>query len=77
MKKATSLRLHEDIVKRVSARAKAHRRTLTNQIEEYIMIAMDVEENPDLPYSFVKETIEAKEEIKAGLGVPYKFGIIK
>ncbi|MDP2279695.1 MAG: hypothetical protein Q8K51_15910 [Nitrospirota bacterium] len=77
MKKATSLRLHEDIVKRVSARAKAHRRTLTNQIEEYIMIAMDVEENPYLPYSFIKETIEAKEEIKAGLGVPYKFGIIK
>jgi predicted transcriptional regulator len=77
MKRATSLRLQEDIVKRVSARAKAHRRTLTNQIEEYIRIAMEVEENPDLPYSFIKETIEAREEIKAGLGIPYKFGVIK
>ena len=77
MKKATSLRLGEDIVKRISAKAKAHRRTLTNQVEEYIMMAMEVEDNPDLPYSFIQETIEAKEEIKAGLGMPYKFGIIR
>ncbi len=68
MKKATSLRLNEDIVKRISAKAKAHRRTLTNQVEEYIMIAMEVEDNPDLPYSFIKETIEAREEIRSGLG---------
>ena len=77
MKKATSLRLREDIVKRISARARAHRRTLTNQVEEYITIAMEVEDNPDLPYFFIKETIKAKEEIKAGLGVPYKFGILR
>ncbi|HCC68355.1 MAG TPA: hypothetical protein DEP99_00490 [Nitrospiraceae bacterium] len=77
MRKATSLRLQEDLVKRLSARAKAHRRTLTNQIEEYIMIAMEIEDNPDLPYSFIKETIEAREEIKAGIGVPYKFSVIK
>ncbi|MFZ3137855.1 MAG: hypothetical protein WA126_10750 [Thermodesulfovibrionales bacterium] len=77
MKKATSLRLSEDIVKRVSAKARAHRRTLTNQVENYIMIAMEVEDNPDLPYSFIKETIDAREEIKAGLGTPYKFGVFK
>ena len=77
MKKATSLRLSEDIVKRVSAKARAHRRTLTNQVEKYIMIAMEVEDNPDLPYSFIKETIEAREEIKAGLGTPYKFGVLE
>ncbi len=68
MKKATSLRLNEDIVKRISAKAKAHRRTLTNQVEEYIMIAMEVEDNPDLPYSFIKETLEAREELRSGLG---------
>ncbi|MEF9426552.1 MAG: hypothetical protein L0922_01115 [Candidatus Mariimomonas ferrooxydans] len=77
MKKATSLRLHENIVKKISARAKAHRRTLTNQVEEYIMIAMEVEDNPNIPYSFIKETIEAREEIKSGLGTPYKFSVLK
>jgi predicted DNA-binding protein len=68
MKKATSLRLNEDLVKRISAKARAHRRTLTNQVEEYIMLAMEVEDNPDLPYSFIKETLEAREEIRSGLG---------
>ncbi len=77
MKKATSLRLHENIVKKLSARARAHRRTLTNQIEEYIIIAMEVEDNPDLPYSFIKETIEAREDIRSGFGAPYKFGVFK
>ena len=77
MKKATSLRLSDDLVKRISARARAHRRTLTNQVEEYITVAMEVEDNPDLPYSFIKETIEAREEIKSGLGIPYKFGVLE
>ena len=74
MKKATSIRLAEEMVKKVRVRAKAHRRTFTNQIEEYLDIAMRVEENPDLPYSFIKETLEAKEEIKAGLGQAYPWG---
>jgi hypothetical protein len=34
-------------------------------------------DNPDLPYSFIKETIEAREEIKSGLGKPYKFGMLR
>jgi len=74
MKKASSIRLDEEIVRKVMARARAHRRTFTNQIEEYLDIALLVEENPDLPYSFIKETLEAKEEIKAGFGQPYKWG---
>jgi len=75
MKKASSIRLDEEIVRKVMARARAHRRTFTNQIEEYLDIALLVEENPDLPYSFIKETLEAKEEIKAGFGQPYRWGI--
>jgi len=75
MKKASSIRLDEEIVRKVMARARAHRRTFTNQIEEYLDIALLVEENPDLPYSFIKETLEAKEEIKAGFGQPYRWGM--
>lgn len=77
MKKAASIRLSEEVVKKVTARAKAHRRTFTNQVEEYLNTALLVEENPDLPYSFIKETLEAKEEIKAGLGQAYTWGIQK
>lgn len=77
MKKAASVRLDEETVRKVVARAKAHKRTFTNQVEAYLDIAMLVEENPDLPYSFIQETLEAKEEIKAGLGKPYPWGIEK
>ncbi len=35
------------------------------------------EENPDLPLKFIKETLEAKAEIEAGLGTEYKYGTIK
>ncbi|MBI5746389.1 MAG: hypothetical protein HZA13_05245 [Nitrospirae bacterium] len=75
MKKAASVRLDEKIIKKVTARAKACRRTFTNQIEEYLNIAILVEENPDLPYSFIKETLEAKEEIGAGFGQAYPWGV--
>lgn len=75
MKKATSIRLNDETVRKVMARAKAHRRTFTNQIEDYLDIAMLVEENPGLPYSFIKETLQAREEIKAGLGQAYPWGV--
>ncbi len=77
MKKATSLRLSEDIFKKIKARAKVHRRNFSNQVEEYLNIAMAVEDNPDLPYSFIKETLIAREEIEAGLGKPYQWGVTK
>jgi hypothetical protein len=35
------------------------------------------EENPDLPLKFIKDTLEAKAEIEAGLGTEYKFGTIR
>ncbi len=75
MKRAASIRLGEEMARKVMARAKAHRRTFTNQIEEYLDVAMVAEENPNLSYAFIKETIEAREEIKAGLGKPYPWGV--
>lgn len=35
-------------------------------------IGMLAEENPELPYEFIKEILGAIEEEKAGLLVPYK-----
>ncbi len=31
---------------------------------------------PDLPVSFVRETLAAKKETEAGLGEEYEFGVI-
>ncbi len=37
------------------------------------MIAAD---NPDLPLSLIEGILEAREELKAGLGQPYQWGVL-
>ena len=75
--KVATVRLPEDIEKRIKLKAKLEHRTMSEQIKKYIHDAILCEENPDLPLSFIKETLAAKTEIKAGFGQEYQFGIIK
>ncbi len=75
--KILTVRLPEDIEKKIRIKAKTGHRSLSDQIKKYLVEAMACEENPDLPLSFIQETLEAKAEIDAGLGVEYKFGVIK
>ncbi len=71
-----TLRLPDDIEKKIRIKADMEHRTISEQIKKYITDGILSEEYPDLPLSFVKETIEAKKEIVAGLGKKYKFGVI-
>jgi plasmid stability protein len=77
MSKVLTIRLPEDIEKKIRIKAKLKHRSVSEQIKKYICEAMVSEENPDLPLKFIKETLEAKAEIEAGLGTEYKFGTIK
>jgi len=43
---------------------------------KYISDGILSEQYPDLPLSFIKETLEAEKEIEAGLGKEYEFGVI-
>ncbi len=71
-----TLRLPDDIEKKIRIKANMEHRTISEQIKKYITDGILSEEYPDLPLSFVKETIEAKKEIVAGLGKEYEFGVI-
>jgi hypothetical protein len=75
--KILTVRLPEVIEKKVRLKAKLGHRFVSEQINKYIHDAIICEENPDLPFSFIQETLEAKAEIEAGLGKEYPFGIIK
>lgn len=75
--KVLTVRLPEKIEKKIRLKAKLEHRTLSEQINKYLFDAILCEENADLPYSFIKETVQAKAEIEAGLGQEYPFGIIK
>ena len=75
--KVLTLRLPDDIEKKIKIKAEMEHRSISEQIKKYIADGILSEEYPDLPLSFVKETIEAKKEIEAGLGKEYKFGVIR
>ena len=77
MPKVYTVRLPDILGKKLRIRADLEHRSISEQIKKYIYDALLCEENPDLPLSFIKGTIEAKEEIKAGLSEEYTFGIIE
>ncbi len=54
--------------------AKALSRTAPKQIEHWAKIGEIMEDNPDLPYEFVKQAIIAKAEHEAGKLESYDFG---
>ena len=68
-----SIRLDQDLVNKASVMAKALNRTPPKQIEHWAKIGEMMEDNPDLPYEFVKQAIIAKAEKQAGKLEPYSF----
>lgn len=69
-----SIRLDQDLVDKASIMAKALNRTTPKQIEHWAKIGEMMEDNPDLPYEFVRQAIIAKAEKDAGKLEPYDFG---
>ena len=74
--KVLTLRLPDEVEKKIRIKAQVEHRSISEQIKKYISDGILSEQYPELPLSFVKETIEAKKEIEAGLGSEYKFGVI-
>jgi plasmid stability protein len=74
--KVLTVRLPDTIEKKIRLKARLQHRTISEQIKKYLCDAIVSDDNPDLPMSFINETIEAKSEIKEGFGQEYKFGII-
>lgn len=71
MKTQVCIRLPDEIKKRIEVRAKRLHRNFSNQLEDYLKIALIGEDNPDLPFEFIRDILEAKAEKEAGLGKPF------
>lgn len=69
-----SIRLDETLVQKAAIMGKALNRTTPKQIEHWAKIGEIMEENPDLPYAFVRQAIIAKAEKEAGKLEEYTFG---
>lgn len=68
---ATSIRLNDDFVSSVKVHPEVSKLSVPKQVEYWASIGKILEENPDLTFSFVNETLLAKQEIDCSLGKRY------
>lgn len=67
----------EQMVRVLRARAKAGKRSLSEQIKYYAHLGIVAKDNPDLPMAFIEGILEGLEESRAGLSVPYQWGVLR
>ena len=53
-----TVRIPKELEKKIRARDKVNNRTISEQIKEYLLIVTAAEENDDLPFSFIKDTLD-------------------
>ncbi len=71
---STVIRISSNLAKEAKIRSQVERRSITAQVEYWALIGKAAEENPDLPFSFIKETLLAIEEMKEKGEEEYVFG---
>ncbi|MFI4938955.1 MAG: hypothetical protein ACHP7O_01200 [Burkholderiales bacterium] len=71
---ATALKLSDDLVDLAKPHAMAEHRSIPKQIEYWARLGKAVEDNPELPLQFIKDTLLAVAEANAGQLSEYKFG---
>ena len=70
----SSIRLDESLVSKAKIIGSAQSRSPAKQIEYWAKIGKIMEENPDLPFNFVNDTLIGKAEADAGDVEEYQFG---
>ncbi|NRR31810.1 hypothetical protein HSX11_16655 [Oxalobacteraceae bacterium] len=68
---STALKLSDELVEMAKTHAVAEHRSVPKQIEYWARLGKAADENPDLPVQFIKDTLLAAQEAKAGMLVPY------
>lgn len=61
----------------LQVQARASHRAVSDLVKYYAFLGMVASENPDLPMTFIKGVLEGVEESRAGLSVPYEWGVLK
>lgn len=70
---ASAVKISDDLLFKARTYAKTFHRSTAGQIEYWAKIGQLVEENPDLPYPFIQDTLIGMEEFKSGQVEPYIF----
>jgi hypothetical protein len=68
---AVNVKLSDTLVEEARRRASAEHRSIPKQIEYWSMIGKAAEDNPDLPFSLIRDILIARQEDAAE---DYQFG---
>lgn len=68
-----TVKLSNDLIEDARHHGSVLKRSIPKQIEYWSRIGKIAEENPDLPYSFIKDILLAKKEAGEKKLKPYKF----
>jgi len=71
---STAVKISDTLAKDVRVESSVFKRSMAGQIEFWASIGSVAEANDDLPYSFIKNIMLAKEQVKFGDYSEYKFG---
>ncbi|MCY4186600.1 MAG: hypothetical protein OXC82_10375 [Rhodobacteraceae bacterium] len=69
-----SVKLSDELINKARKYGGVYHRSIPKQIEYWSIIGKIAEENPDLPYSFIKDILIANQEVADGQVTPYEFG---
>jgi hypothetical protein len=73
-KMAKTIKLSDELIDEAHRWGNVYSRSAPKQIEYWSRIGKIAEENPDLPYNFIKDILMAKQEVKDKQTKPYKLG---
>ena len=62
---STVVRISDELANDAKHRSKVEQRSMTAQLEYWAKIGKAAEDNPDLPFAFIKETMVARSEIES------------
>jgi len=71
---SSAVRISDILVKEAKIRSKVENRSVTGQIEYWAKIGKMAEENPDLPYSLLREILIGVEQLDSNEGIEYQLG---
>jgi hypothetical protein len=71
---SVALKLSDELVELAKPHALAGHRSVPKQIEYWARLGKAFEDNPDLSLQFIKDTLLALQEAKAGQLTEYQFG---
>jgi hypothetical protein len=71
---SVAMKLSDELVEMAKPHAAAEHRSIPKQIEYWARLGKAADDNPTLPLQFIKDTLLAAQEAKAGQLALYEFG---